>query len=57
MLSLVARFVETNNGSCLVGLQNTYASVAPVSLLTGMIEVLPLHLGPYGLNEWKGQNT
>ena len=53
----MARFVETNDYLGLVELQNTYASVAMVSLLTGAIEVFPLHLGSYGLNERNGQNT
>ena len=50
-LNLVARIAEMNNWTGLVGLQETYASEAMVSLQTSVNRVSLLHLKPYGLNE------
>ena len=56
-LNRVARSAEMNDQARLVRLQETYAPMAMALLLTSMIIVSLLRLGPYGLNKWKGQNT
>ena len=56
VLRLAARFVGTDKRACLVRLQKAHAPMAMVTLLTSMIKVSLLHLGPYGLNKQKGRN-
>ena len=56
-LNRVARSAEMNDQARLVRLQETYAPMAMALLLTSEIRVSLLHLRPYGLNKWKGQNT
>ena len=50
-LNLVARSIETNDYTRLVGLQKTYAPVATTLMLTSVIKVSLLRLELYGLNK------